>query len=222
MLDRVSLSVGPGEVVGILGPNGAGKTTIFKILLGIVRQDDGVVRYRKSLAGFPLHKRAALGLGYLPQGASVFRGMTVEGNLLAVLEARRRPDSTARAAALLEKMGLGGLAKQKAKTLSGGERRKLEFARALCTDPRILLVDEPFAGIDPIAAQEMSRAIVALSESGVGVLLTDHRASLALATCSRLYLIVAGRIVLSGAPAEIRNSAVARELYLGESAFTSE
>jgi lipopolysaccharide export system ATP-binding protein len=215
-VDGLDLRVAPGEVVGLLGPNGAGKTTTFRLLLGLTRPDRGTVRLgERPLDGMPLHRRARLGLGYLPQGSSVFRGLTVRENLLAILEALGRPDPPGRAVALLERYGLTQLAERRAATLSGGERRRLEFARCLCSEPRILLADEPFAGVDPLAVATIAAAIDDLKRDGVGVLLTDHAVREALASCDRVCLIVEGRAVAAGTPSEIRDSDTARRLYLG-------
>ena len=213
----VGLRVAPGEIVGLLGPNGAGKTTAFEMILGLVEPEAGSVTFGAPLDGLPLHKRARLGLGYLPQGASVFRGLSVRDNLLVILETLKKPDPKARAADLLARFDLTKLATQKAFTLSGGERRRLELARALCSDPSVILVDEPFAGVDPIAVAEISTIITGLARDGVGVLLTDHSVRSALTTCDRIYLIVEGEILEEGAPDEIRRSPLARRVYLGES-----
>jgi lipopolysaccharide export system ATP-binding protein len=215
VVDGVDLRVSPGEVVGLLGPNGAGKTTAFKMILGLVNPDRGSVTFGRRLDGLPLYKRARMGLGYLPQGPSVFHGLSVRDNPLALLEALGKSDPKVRADQLLERFGLSHLARQKARTLSGGERRRLEFARALCSDPSILLCDEPFSGVDPIAGARISEAISELKRDGMGVLLTDHSVREALSVCDRIYLIVEGRIVEKGGPAEIRRSEVAKRLYLG-------
>jgi lipopolysaccharide export system ATP-binding protein len=215
VVDGVDLRVRPGEVVGLLGPNGAGKTTTFKLILGLVRQDRGTVSFGGDLDGLPLHRRARRGLGYLPQGPSVFRRLSVRDNLLVLLEALGKPDPVGRAAELLARFDLQGLADQRALTLSGGERRRLELARALCSGPRVLLSDEPFSGVDPIAASAVTTAFEDLAAGGVGVLLTDHTVREALGACDRIYLLVEGRVVETGTPEEIRASELARRLYLG-------
>jgi lipopolysaccharide export system ATP-binding protein len=216
VVERVDLQLRPGEVVGLLGPNGAGKTTTFKLILGLLRQDAGTVTFGERLDGLPLHRRARLGLGYLPQGPSIFRRLVVRDNLLVLLESLGCADPAARAAQLLSRFSLTDLAGQRASTLSGGERRRLEFARALCSNPAILLSDEPFSGVDPIAAAGVTSAIRDLAGSGVGVLLTDHTVREALLACDRVYLIVDGRIVETGTPEEIRASETAKRLYLGQ------
>ena len=216
VVDRVDIEVRPGEVVALLGPNGAGKTTTFRLLLGLTEPDAGTVSFGRPLDGLPLHRRARRGLGYLPQGPSVFRGLGVRENLTALLAALGKPRVAARADELLARFGLASLGDQRASTLSGGERRRLEFARALTSEPRILLVDEPFAGVDPLATAGISAAIGELRDDGVGVLLTDHTVREALALSDRVALIVDGRVVLTGPPDEIRRSDVARRLYLGD------
>jgi lipopolysaccharide export system ATP-binding protein len=215
VVDGVSLCVAPGEVVSLLGPNGAGKTTVFKLMLGLLRPDAGAVSFDGPLDALPLHLRARRGLGYLPQGASVFRGLSARDNLLAVLEARGHASPLERAAELLARFGLERLASHRAATLSGGERRRLEFARALASEPKLLLVDEPFAGVDPIAAREIAEAIADLKRDGVGVLLTDHTVREALRASDRVYIIAEGRVVVHGTPAEILDSEVAKSTYLG-------
>lgn len=215
VVDSVSLRVNPGEIVGLLGPNGAGKTTTFKMILGLEQQDRGTVSYGKLLDGTPLHIRARSGLGYLSQTPSIFSGLNVLDNLLVILETLRHPSPKQRSCELLRRFGLENLAKQKARTLSGGERRRLEFARALCSEPGVLLVDEPFAGVDPIAVSDISTTIRELARDRIGIMLTDHAVREALNVCDRIYLIVNGRIVESGTSDHIRNSEVAKRLYLG-------
>jgi len=216
VVDGLDLEVSAGQTVGLLGPNGAGKTTTFEMILGLRTQDSGTVGFGRCLDRMPLHRRAALGLGYLPQGPSVFRGLTARENLLVLLESLKTPVPSCRADELLERFGLVRLADQKARTLSGGERRRLEFARALCSNPKILLVDEPFAGVDPLAVAGISSAVEDMAARGVGVLLTDHTVREALSVCDRVYVLVDGRIVERGTPDEVRSSEVARRLYLGE------
>ena len=215
VVEAVDLEVHPGEIVGLLGPNGAGKTTIFKILLGLLSQDFGEVSFGRVLDGMPLYKRAGLGLGYLPQGPSVFRGLSVKNNLLVLLEALKKKHPKKKADELLKRFGLTALSSQKAGNLSGGERRRLEFARALCSNPQILLVDEPFAGVDPLAVSEISNSILSLAADGVGVLLTDHTVREAFSICHRVYLLVEGKILESGTADDIKNSKIARRMYLG-------
>lgn len=216
IVSNVNLEVHPGEVVGLLGPNGAGKTTTFRMLLGLLRPDRGTVRFGGLLDGLPLDARARRGLGYLPQGPSVLRGLSARDNLLAVLEATGQTEPSRKAEELLQRYGLREVAAQKASRLSGGERRRLEFARALCARPAILLCDEPLAGVDPIAAAEIAQALRELRGGGLGVLLTDHNVRGALALCDRVYLLAEGQVVVEGTPRQIRESDVAKRVYLGE------
>ena len=211
----VSLTVKPGEAVGLLGPNGAGKTTTFKMILGLLRPDRGTVHFGGSLDGLPLYQRARRGLGYLPQGPSVFRGLSCRDNLRALLEALKEDSPGRRADELLERFGLSHLASQKAVSLSGGERRRLELARALTGRPSILLCDEPFSSVDPLAATDIAEAMFGLKESGVGLLITDHSVRKALTVCDRVYLLVDGRIVAQGTPSEVLDSETARRAYFG-------
>lgn len=215
VVDGVSLTVAPGEVVGLLGPNGAGKTTVFNLILGLVPSNGGNVCFGQRLDGLPLYKRARLGLGYLPQGPSVFRGLTVEQNLKVVFESMKTNNSRSAISDLLEQFQLGILAKQKARLLSGGERRKLEFARALAAKPKILLCDEPFAGVDPIAAESISATIRQLARQGIGVLITDHNVEEALTVCDRVLILMSGQVISSGTPMEIRRDERIQQLYLG-------
>lgn len=215
----VSLQVKPGEVVGLLGPNGAGKTTTFYMVVGLVRPDQGrVVLDGTDITRMPMYMRARSGIGYLPQEASVFRKLTVAENLMAVLETldmtdverRERKDS------LMSELGIAHLADSRAYTLSGGERRRVEIARALTLSPKFILLDEPFAGIDPLAVQDIQGIISLLKGKGIGVLITDHNVRETLAITDRAYIINEGRIIEAGTPAEITASPRVREFYLGE------
>jgi lipopolysaccharide export system ATP-binding protein len=219
VVDGVSFRVAPGEVVGLLGPNGAGKTTSFNITVGLVRPDAGTVRLGgQDLTRLPMHLRARRGLGYLPQEASVFRKLTVRQNFTAVLEALGvgRSAREARADALLDEFHLRTVEGSLGEQLSGGERRRAEVARSLLSDPRFILFDEPFAGVDPIAVAELQRLIGSLRERGIGVLLTDHAVREALGICDRAYILSSGTILEEGTPAHIARSERARAVYLGE------
>ncbi len=219
-VDGACFSMRTGEVVGLLGPNGAGKTTIFYMIAGFLKPGSGrVLVDGHDIGGLPMYRRARLGISYLPQESSIFRKMTVEQNLLAVLETRSGLDRTGRkkiAARLLEEFGISGIARQMAYTLSGGERRRTEIARALALEPKFLLLDEPFTGIDPIAIHEIKKIVRALSESGIGVLVTDHNVRDTLEITHRSHIIHLGRIVVSGGLHEVLGSETARRLYLGE------
>jgi lipopolysaccharide export system ATP-binding protein len=220
VVDRVSFTVKPKEVVGLLGPNGAGKTTSFNMAVGLVRPESGrVLLGGHDVTRLPMHARARLGLGYLPQEASVFRRMSVEDNLLAVLEldgALSRAEQRARADRLIEELEIGQVRKSLGEHLSGGERRRVEIARCLAMDPKIVLLDEPFAGIDPIAVAELQSLIAGLIDRGIGVLMTDHNVRETLGICSRAYILVSGRVLLHGTRDEIAESEAARSAYLGE------
>jgi lipopolysaccharide export system ATP-binding protein len=215
----VSFEVKTGQVVGLLGPNGAGKTTSFYMVVGLVTADGGQVTLDgTTITDWPMHKRAHQGIAYLPQEASVFRRMTTEENILAVLETLSMSEAQRREQLhrLLDEFNLNHIAKQKAYTLSGGERRRVEVARALALDPVFLLLDEPFAGIDPIAVSDIQRMIQVLRKRGIGILITDHNVRETLAICDLGYLLSDGRILEKGTPEEIANSRTAREKYLGE------
>ncbi len=215
----VSFDVAPGEIVGLLGKNGAGKTTTFRMTVGLIRPDAGTVRFRgDDIARLPMYRRARLGMGYLPQESSVFRYLSVDDNLLAILE-RVESGAGARQARLEELIGQLGLEKVRrslACTLSGGERRRLEIARALVTRPALILLDEPFSGVDPIAVADIQEIIGDLRARGIGILLTDHNVRETLSTTDRAYIIEEGRILVSGTPREIVDDPKAREVYLGE------
>jgi lipopolysaccharide export system ATP-binding protein len=216
----VSFSVAPGEVVGLLGPNGAGKTTSFNMVVGLVTPDAGRVSVGdEDLTHLPMHRRARRGVGYLPQEASVFRKLTVRDNFLSVLELQKGLDRRAReqrADALLEEFGLSHVAESLGETLSGGERRRAEIARSLIPQPRFILFDEPFAGVDPINVGDLQRQIFLLRERGLGVLITDHNVQDTLGICDRAYIIAQGQILEEGTPAQIAASPRARAVYLGE------
>jgi lipopolysaccharide export system ATP-binding protein len=215
----VSLHVTAGEVVGLLGPNGAGKTTIFDMMVGLCQPDAGQILLKgEPITDLPMFKRARRGIGYLPQESSVFRRLTVEENLLAILEMLDLSDQkrTTRLESLLNELDLSSLRASKAYALSGGERRRLEITRALVIDPQFLLLDEPFAGIDPIAVAEIQQIIVRLRQKNIGVLITDHNVQETLSITDRAYIINEGRILEAGPPEVIVNSPRARAIYLGE------
>ena len=219
VVDRVSFDVNPGEVVGLLGPNGAGKTTSFHCVVGLLHPDEGEVHLGgQDLSGLPLHRRARMGLGYLPQEPSIFRKLTVRQNLLLVLEGHGVPGQEARTRTddVLHEFDLLRVADSLGEQLSGGERRRTEIARALLAEPRFLLFDEPFAGIDPIAVHELQRLIGKLRERGLGVLISDHAVRETLAICDRAVLLVEGRLLEAGTPPQIAASERARAAYLGE------
>jgi lipopolysaccharide export system ATP-binding protein len=219
VVQGVDLDIATGEVVGLLGPNGAGKTTVFYMVVGLTRPDSGrVVLGEKDLTELPMYQRARAGIGYLPQEPSVFRKLTAEQNVLAVLEARgvEAPERRARARALLEELGIRETARQPAYTLSGGERRRLEICRALATEPAFILLDEPFAGIDPLAVLDIQRIIAHLKDRGIGVLITDHNVRETLKITDRAYILRDGEVFRSGTPAELASDQEVRRVYLGE------
>ncbi|MDT8760343.1 LPS export ABC transporter ATP-binding protein [Sphingomonas psychrotolerans] len=220
VLTDVSVSVGRGEVVGLLGPNGAGKTTCFYSVMGLVKPDSGrIMLDGEDITRLPMYRRAILGLGYLPQETSIFRGMTVEQNISAVLELAE-PDKAARKARLeqlLDEFGLTRLRTSPAMALSGGERRRAEIARALAADPTIILLDEPFAGIDPISISDIRDLVIQLKQRGIGVLITDHNVRETLDIVDRGYIIYDGRVLFAGSPEDLVRDENVRRLYLGES-----
>ncbi|EJL80484.1 ABC-type (unclassified) transport system, ATPase component [Polaromonas sp. CF318] len=225
VVQDVSVAVQKGEVVGLLGPNGAGKTTSFYMIVGLVRADAGEISIDgQSVEHMPIHLRARLGLSYLPQEASIFRKLTVEENVRAVLELQLdangkplgRADIESRLDALLQDLRVDHLRNSPAPALSGGERRRVEIARALATQPRFILLDEPFAGIDPIAVIEIQRIIGFLKSRGIGVLITDHNVRETLGICDHAYIISDGHVLAQGTPSEIVNNADVRRVYLGE------
>ena len=213
------LTLDAGEVVGLLGPNGAGKTTCFYMIVGLVRADGGQISLDgKDLTHLPIHARARLGLSYLPQEMSVFRKLTVAENIQAVLELQGldKRQVSERLEELLHELGIHHLRNNTAISLSGGERRRCEIARALATDPRLILLDEPFAGVDPIAVIDIQKIIRFLKERGIGVLITDHNVRETLGICDRAYIISEGRVLAAGKPGEIIDNERVRQVYLGE------
>jgi lipopolysaccharide export system ATP-binding protein len=219
VVDGLSLAVNGGEVVGLLGPNGAGKTTTFHMMVGLIQPDRGqVVLNEDELTGMPIYLRARAGISYLPQESSVFRRLTVADNLRAILQTLdlSNAEQQERCDALMKMLGVSHLATRKAITLSGGERRRVEIARALVLSPFFLLLDEPFTGIDPIAVAEIQKIIRRLITSGIGILITDHNVRETLGICDRAYIVNAGTILEEGTPEVIAASAKARQFYLGE------
>ncbi len=219
VVDGISIYVKAGEIVGLLGPNGAGKTTTFYMVVGLVPATSGTVSINNQNATqLRMHRRARLGVGYLPQEASIFRKLSVEENILAIVETLsvRASERPALVKHHLDELSLGHLAKQKAYTLSGGERRRLEIARALVTRPRFLLMDEPFAGVDPISVAEVQKIILDLKQRGIGVLITDHNVRETLRIVDRAYIVNKGKIMTEGTSEFLINDAQARELYLGK------
>lgn len=221
VVNDVSLSVNRGEIVGLLGPNGAGKTTSFYMIAGLVHPDKGTVTLNdQDVTRLPMHKRARLGLGYLPQEESIFRNLTVYDNLLAILETRselNRKQRVAQAEQLLARFGIEKLAGSLAITLSGGEKRRLAIARSLCSDPKVLMLDEPFAGVDPLAVEDIQRIVRELrDQDGLAILITDHSVRETLSIVDRAFLIHDGHVILQGTSEEIVNDPIARKNYLGE------
>jgi lipopolysaccharide export system ATP-binding protein len=212
-------SIRQGEVVGLLGPNGAGKTTCFYMVVGLIDADAGVIKLDKQdITGLPMHARAKLGIGYLPQEASVFRRLSVADNIMAVLELRdglTAQQRTAEQESLLDELKIAHIAGQKGISLSGGERRRVEIARALAAKPRYMLLDEPFAGVDPISVGEIQRIVRHLKERGIGVLITDHNVRETLGICDRAYILNEGEVLSRGTPAHILADERVREVYLG-------
>jgi len=218
VVNGVSITVAAGEIVGLLGPNGAGKTTTFNMVVGVVKPEAGRVRFQdRDITRLPMHKRARLGIGYLTQEPSVFRKLTVEENILAILETckMKRDERVVRLKYLLEELDLTPLAASQAYTLSGGEKRRLEITRALVTSPKLMLLDEPFSGIDPIAVYEVQKIVRRLKERGLGILITDHNVRETLKLVDRAYLIHKGDVVYEGAADQLVNDPKAREIYLG-------
>jgi len=219
VVDGVSIEVKRGEIVGLLGQNGAGKTTTFYMMMGLIRPEGGRIMINGTDAThFPMHIRARMGLGYLSQEPSVFRKLSVEDNILAILETLDIPkdEMRKRLEGLLEELGIGRVRKSMAFTLSGGERRRLEIARALVTRPSFMLLDEPFSGIDPIAVADIQSIVAGLKDKGLGLLITDHNVRETLAITDHSYIMAEGKILVRGAPEELANDPTAREAYLGD------
>lgn len=220
IVDSLSMEIAGGEVVGLLGPNGAGKTTAFYMIVGLIPCDSGAIYLGdQNITQLPMHRRARLGLGYLPQEASVFRNLTVEENILAVLETRRslgQVDRERILEELLDELHISHIRTGTGLSLSGGERRRVEIARALAADPGFILLDEPFAGVDPISVLDIQRIISHLTERGIGVLITDHNVRETLGICERAYILSDGIVIASGRPEEIIENRAVREVYLGE------
>ena len=220
VVQNVSLQVATGQVVGLLGPNGAGKTTSFYMIVGLVPQDGGTVTIDQlDITAMPMHQRARHGIGYLPQEASIFRRLTVEENLLGVLQLRselNRAEQQEKVEALLEEFHIGHIRKNTGMSLSGGERRRVEIARALAVEPRFILLDEPFAGVDPISVIDIKRIIEHLRDRGLGVLITDHNVRETLDVCEKAYIVSHGNLIAEGTPAEVLQNEHVRQVYLGE------
>ncbi len=220
VVDGVSVSVKQGEIVGLLGPNGAGKTTTFYMITGMIKPKEGEISLdNEDISGQPMYKRARLGIGYLPQEASIFRKMTVYQNIYSVLEFMKldKYEREEKANKLMKEFGISHIAESKGFVLSGGERRRTEIARAIATDPKFILLDEPFAGIDPIAVEEIMKIVSKLKERGIGVLITDHNVHETLSIVDRGYLLIEGKIFRQGTSEELANDEKVRKLYLGES-----
>lgn len=219
VVNNVSLKVSAGEIVGLLGPNGAGKTTTFYMITGMIRPLSGDIHFNGSIiTRLPMYKRARMGIGYLSQEPSVFRKLTVEENIMAILETMKlsRNERKLRLERLLEELSITDLAKQKADTLSGGERRRVEITRAMVTNPKIILLDEPFAGIDPIVIEDIQEIVKNLKLKGIGVLITDHNVYETLSITDRSYLLCEGKILKSGTSDFLANDAEARKIYFGK------
>ncbi len=219
MVNGVDINIRPGEIVGILGPNGAGKTTTFYMMVGLVRPNDGRVIFKgEDVTDYPMHRRARMGMGYLPQEESIFRKLTVQENLLAILETTslNKRERKERCEELLTQFGIEHVAKQQALTLSGGEKRRLTIARSLVTQPSLLMLDEPFSGVDPIAVYDVQQIVVNLRKTGLAILITDHNVRETLSIVDRAYLIYEGRVESEGSKDFLVNDPISRQLYLGE------
>ena len=219
VVNGVSITISQGEIVGLLGPNGAGKTTTFRMVVGILKPNKGSVYIdTRNITNLPMYKRARLGINYLPQEPSIFRKMTVEENIMAILQTMKynRRERKERLNQLLEELGVANIRKSEAYTLSGGERRRVEIARALVTQPKFILLDEPFAGIDPIAVEDIQNIVASLRKKGLGILITDHNVRETLEITDRAYIIAEGTILTTGTSEFLANDPEARKIYLGE------
>ncbi len=219
VVNQIDLSISPGEVVGLLGPNGAGKTTTFYMIVGLIKPDAGEIFLNgENITGFPMYLRARKGLNYLPQEPSIFRKLTVEENIMAILETLDliEEEKSEKIQELLSELDLTGLAKNYAYSLSGGERRRVEITRALVTSPKYILLDEPFAGIDPLAVADIQKIIEKLKMKGIGIIISDHNVRETLSCCDRAYIVNEGAILVEGAPDKIAESELARKFYFGD------
>jgi lipopolysaccharide export system ATP-binding protein len=220
VVEDVSLTIEPGEIVGLLGPNGAGKTTCFYMLVGLVKADSGeVLLDAQTLTNAPMHDRAAKGIGYLPQEASVFRTLSTEANIMAMLELNPSLDQKARQLklqTLLDEFGLRDVRHSLGQSLSGGERRRLEIARALASDPKYMLLDEPFAGVDPVSVTDIKKEISGLAARGIGILITDHNVRETLDICQRAYIVHQGQVIAQGSPQDVLANTTVQRVYLGK------
>lgn len=219
VVNHIDLSISPGEVVGLLGPNGAGKTTTFYMIVGLIKPDGGEIFLDgENIGRYPMYKRARRGLNYLPQEPSIFRKLTVEENILAILETLdlQKEERREKLKELLGELDLTGLAKNHAYSLSGGERRRVEITRALVTSPKYILLDEPFAGIDPLAVADIQKIIAKLKAKGIGIIISDHNVRETLSSCDRAYIVNEGAILVEGKPEIIAESELARKFYFGE------
>ena len=220
VVEDVSLTIEPGEIVGLLGPNGAGKTTCFYMLVGLVKADSGeVLLDKQTLTNAPMHGRASKGIGYLPQEASVFRTLSTEANIMAMLELNPSLDQKARLLkleTLLDEFGLRDVRHNLGQSLSGGERRRLEIARALASDPKYMLLDEPFAGVDPVSVADIKKEISGLAARGIGILITDHNVRETLDICQRAYIVHQGQVIAQGSPQDVLANTTVQHVYLGK------
>ena len=215
----ISLEVNQGEIVGLLGPNGAGKTTSFYMIVGLIKPNGGrIFLDRENITKFPMYKRAQYGIGYLAQEASVFRKLSIEDNIMSVLQLTKlsKKERQLKMESLIEEFGLGHIRKSRGDLLSGGERRRTEIARALATDPNFILLDEPFAGVDPVAVEDIQRIVAQLKDKNIGILITDHNVQETLAITDRTYLMFEGRILKAGIPEELAEDEMVRKVYLGK------